>query len=89
VWHHKRMLFRPKKYGRDWTFVLAVSFYAATLGFGIATVAASFSHFDDFSDKMVFVLGFLLGTIIWAALGRSYWKMASEMSADHRGRPPC
>jgi len=82
------MLFTPKKYGRDWTFVLAVSFYAASLGFGIATVAATFSHFDDFSDKMLFVSGFILGTIIWGALGRSYWTMASEMSADHSSRPP-
>ena len=82
------MLFTPKEYGRYWIFVLAVSFYAATLGFGIATVAASFSHFDDLSDKMVFVLGFLLGTIIWGALGRSYWKTASEMCDDHPRGPP-
>ena len=82
------MLFTPKKYGKDWTFVLAVSFYAASLGFGVIAVAASFSQFDDFSDKILFVLGFFLGAIIWGALGKSYWKTASEMSADHPRRPP-
>jgi hypothetical protein len=74
------MLFTPKKYGRDWTLVLAISFYAASLGCGMAAVAASFSRFDDLTDKALFVLAFFLGTIICAALGKSYWKVASEMT---------
>jgi hypothetical protein len=74
-----RMLFTPKKYGRDWTFFLAITFYAASLGFGIATVAAGFSHFDDLSDKVFSVVGFFVGTIVWGALGKSYWNMASGM----------
>lgn len=78
------MLFTPKKYGKDWTLVLAVSFYAASLGFGIATIAASFSHFDSLSDKIFSVLTFFLGAIVWGALGKFHWKMASDMSADHR-----
>ena len=81
------MLFTPKKYGRDWTLVLAISFYAASLGFGISAVAASFSHFDDLSDKIFSVVGFFLGTVIWGALGKSFWKMASEVSADRRRSP--
>jgi len=81
------MLFTPKKYGRDWTRVLAVSFYGASLAFAIAAIAGSFSHFDDLSDKIGFVLGFFLGTIVWGALGKSYWQVAPNMSTDDRQRP--
>ena len=74
------MLFTPKKWGRDYTFFLAIAFYASSVGFGIAAVACSFAHFDDFSDKIISVAAFFAGMVIWGALGKSYWKLASEMT---------
>jgi hypothetical protein len=82
------VLFKPKKYGRRGTFVLAVSFYVASLGFGMTTIACSLYHFDDFFDKVRSVFGFFVGTIVWAALGKSYSKMASDLSADHSKHRP-
>ena len=72
------MLFTPKKYKKDWTLALAVCFSAASLGFGIAAVAAGFAHFDEPSVKILSVIGFLIGAVISGALGSSTWKAASE-----------
>ena len=73
------MLFTPKKYDKETTFGLAVGFYVTSLGFGVITVIAIFSRFDDLSDKIFSVLGFFLMMLVWAALGRSHWKLASKM----------
>ena len=32
----------------------------------------------DLSDKILSVVGFLVGAVIWGALGRSLWKAAPE-----------
>lgn len=81
------MLFTPKKYGRDYIFALAIGAYAMSLGFGICAVSLSFSGFDNLSDKIFSVVGFFAGMLVLAAAGKSYWKTASEMSADERRRP--
>jgi hypothetical protein len=81
------MLFTPRKYGRDYIFALAIGAYAMSLGFGIAAVGFSFSRSDNLSDKIFGVVGFFAGMLILAAVGKSYWKTASEMSADERRRP--
>jgi len=81
------MLFTPRKYGRDYIFALAVGAYAMALGFGISAVAFSFTRFDNLSDKIVGVVGFFAAMLISAAVGKSYWKTASEMSADDRRQP--
>jgi hypothetical protein len=47
-------------------------------------VAAGFSHFDDLSDKMFSVAGFFVGTNALGALGKSHWKIASEMKPRPR-----
>ena len=72
------MLFTPKKYGREWTVVLAVCFIGASLVFAVIAVVASFARFEDLSDKILSVVGFLVGAVIWGALGRSLWKAAPE-----------
>jgi hypothetical protein len=81
------MLFTPKKYRRDYIFALAIGAYAMSLGFGICAVGFSFSRVDNLSDKIFGVVGFFAGMLILAAVGKSYWKTASEMTADERRRP--
>jgi hypothetical protein len=81
------VLFTPKKYGRDFFFGMAIGAYATSLMFGIGAVGFSFSRFDNPSDKIFGVAGFFAGMLILAALGKSYWKTASEMSTDERRRP--
>jgi hypothetical protein len=81
------MLFTPKKYGRDYIFALAIGAYAMSLGFGLGAVGISFSRFDNLSDKIFGVVGFFAGMLILAAIGKSYWKTASEMSPDERRKP--
>ena len=80
------MLFTPKKYGRDWTLFLAIGFYAAAIGFGVSAIS-SLIMADNLSDKVFGFLGFLLGSIVFWALGKDQWNKASEMSADN-GRKP-
>jgi hypothetical protein len=80
------MLFNPKKYGRDWTSFLAISFYAASIGFGVAAISIAFVS-DSLSDKLFGVPIFLVGSIVSGALGRDQWNKASAMSADD-GRKP-
>ena len=72
------MLFTPRKYGREWTVVLAVCSTAASLVFAVGAVAASFARFEDLSDKISSVAAFVVGAVIWGALGRSLWKAAPE-----------
>lgn len=79
------MLFTPKKYGRDYIFGLAIGAYAMSLGFGICAVGFSFSRFDDLSGKIFRVVGFFAAMLILAAVEKSYWKTASQMSADDLG----
>jgi hypothetical protein len=81
------MLFTPKKYGRDYIFALAIGAYAMSLGFGISAVGFSFSRSLDLSDKIFGAFAFFAGMVITKAMGRSYWKTASEMSADDQRRP--
>jgi len=76
------MLFTPKKYGRDWTRVLAITFYAMSLGFTLFAIFAPWTDCGDASDRIFEVLAFILGAIVCGALGRDQWKKASEMDAD-------
>jgi hypothetical protein len=75
------MLFTPKKYGRDWTLVLGITFYAAAIGFGV--FAVSFAIFGDtWPDKALGFLGLLVAAIIFGALGKDQWHKAAKMDAD-------
>ena len=78
------MLFTPKKYGKDWTRFLAVSFCAASVGFALFAISAPWMAYDDLSDKTFVAAAFTLGAIVFGALGRDRWKRASEMTAGDR-----
>ena len=81
------MLFTPKKYGKDWTRFLAISFCAASLGFALFAISASWTDYDNLSDKIFAAAAFSLGAVVFGALGRDQWKKASEMSpGDDRKR---
>jgi hypothetical protein len=79
------MLFTPKKYGKDWTRFLGLSFCAASLGFALSAILAPWTDDLDLSDRIFTVLGFILAAIVFGALGRDQLKKASEMSADEGG----
>jgi uncharacterized membrane protein len=81
------MLFTPKKYGRDWTQFLEISFCAGAVGFAISAVSALFGQFDDLADRAFAVVAFIAGAIIFGALGRDKWRETSRMAKDgHRQR---
>jgi hypothetical protein len=82
MWHHPSMLFTPKKYGKDWTRFLGLSFCAASLGFALFAILAPWTDDLDLSDRIFTMLGFILAAIVFGALGRDQLKKASEMSAD-------
>jgi hypothetical protein len=76
------MLFTPKKYGKDWTCFLGLSFCAASLGFALAAILTPWTGDLDLWARIFTVLGFILAAIVFGALGRDQLKKASEMSAD-------
>jgi hypothetical protein len=81
------MLFTPKKYGKDWTRFLGLSFCAASLGFAFFAIAAAWMNYGNLSDKIFSVLAFILGAVVFGALGRDQWAKASRMSADDLSDP--
>jgi hypothetical protein len=73
------MLFTPKKYGKDWTRFLGISFCVASLGFGLAAAGAVFGQFDNLTDRIFAISAFTAAAIIFGALGRDKCREASKM----------
>ena len=80
------MLFTPKKYGRDWTQFLEIGFCVSAVGFAIFAVWALFGQFDSLANRTFAIIGFMLGAIIFGALGRDKWRAASRMPKDSHDR---
>ena len=76
------MLFTPKKYGKDWTHFLGLSFCAASLGFAVFALLAPWTNDLDLSDRIFTAVGFVMAAILFGALGRDQLKKASEMRAE-------
>ena len=76
------MLFTPKKYGKDWTRFLGLSFCAASLGFALFAILAPWTDDLELSDRIFATLSFMLAAIVFGAMGRDQLKKASGMSAD-------
>jgi len=79
------MLFKPKKYGRDWYWFNMVFLYVFAFAFGIGAIGALLSFGDDGSDQIIGALAFSLAALIAWALGRRCSTMVAELRADdHR-----
>jgi hypothetical protein len=78
------MLFTPKKYGKDWTRLLAFSFCVGSLGFASSAVVAAWSNYELLADKIFSVVGFILAATVFGALGKAKWAEASKMTAKDR-----
>ena len=72
-WHPAWMLFTPKKYGKDWTRFLGISFYGASIGFAFFALIAAWTNYDNLADKIFSVVAFILGATVFGALGKDQW----------------
>ncbi len=80
------MLFTPKKYGKDWTRFSGLAFCASAFGFAFFAIIAPWSDYDNLWDTIFAMFAFILGAIVFGALGKDLLAKASEMSDDHRRR---
>lgn len=86
VWHHSLMLFTPKKHGKDYTRFSGLAFCAGACVFAFFAIIAPWSGYDSLWDTIFAMLAFILGAIVFGALGKDLLAKASEMSDDHRRR---
>ena len=86
VWHRVRMLFTPKKYGRDWYWLNVVGLYGFSLLSAAAAIGAMFSSNISPSERIVTALGFCLAASITWVLGRRCSTVYVQLRANDRRR---
>jgi hypothetical protein len=78
------MLFTPKKYGKDWTRFSGLGFCVGGFGFAFFAIIAPWSNYGSLSDTIFAMLAFIVGAIVFGALGKGLLAKASERGDDHR-----
>ena len=86
ICHRAQVLLSPKKYGKDWTRFLGLSFSAGSFGFAVFALLTPFMDYPELSDKVFAALGFFVAAVVLGALGKDQLKKAAEMTGDRHGR---
>jgi hypothetical protein len=61
-------------------------FCAGAFAFAFFALIAPWSHYDNLSDTIFAMFAFIIGALVFGALGKDLLAKASEMKDDHRQR---
>lgn len=84
MWHRIRMLFSPRRHGRDWYWFHMVGFYGFALLSGAAAIGGMLFSDTPLFERTLTALGFCLAALIMWALGRRCSTVVAEMGVDDR-----